>query len=280
MTARPEAFVRLHGRDQKLTFGAVRPGLAPLLVVSGPGVALSSMADYFAAWEDHFTVIHWDQPWGAPGDAPLTLDRLAADGIAVIEAALAHTGAAKLNVLGISGGSVVGLKIAKSRPDLLSGYVGTGQFVNWSAQIAAGYTACLPGAEELKAIGPPPWTDLADMEVFSRIAGALTHSELQALSRFRPAPADHDPRARGMAAFSALWPELAAFDARTLGPDYATPMFFLQGAKDRYSNTAEVATFVASTTAPRLVVDILPEAGHSAFFLTEPMLERMRLYLT
>lgn len=280
MTARSAELVRVHGHDQTLTLGAARPGLPPLLIISGPGAAFSGMADYFTAWEDHFTVIHWDQPWGAPDDEPLSLERLVRDGIAVIEAAVAHLGVAKLAVLGISGGSVVGLKIAKARPDLLSAYVGTGQFVHWADQIAAGYAACADDAEDLQAIGPPPWTDMASMEVFSRHGGAFTASEMRALSAFRPPPTGDDPRARAMTAFAALWADLAAFVADDLGLKFETPLIFLQGAEDRYSTTAQVAAYAARIRAPRTVLDILPDAGHSAAFLTGPMLDRLRLYLS
>ncbi len=280
MTARSAELVRVHGHDQTLTFGAARPGLPPLLIISGPGAAFSGMADYFAAWEAHYAVVHWDQPWGATDDEALSLERLVRDGIAVIEAALAHLGAAKLAVLGISGGSVVGLKIAKSRPDLLSAYVGTGQFVHWADQIAAGYAACVDGAKDLQALGPPPWRDMASMEVFSQYGGALTAAEMSALSAYRRAPTEGDPRARARAAFAALWPQLAAFDADDLGLKFEVPLIFLQGAEDRYSTTAEVAAYAARIRAPRTVLDILPDAGHSAVFLTAPMLDRLRLYLT
>src|SRR5579863_6366061 len=77
-------FVRVGGLDQWITLrGADRTNPA-LLILSGPGVAFSRMASFFAPWERDFTLAQWDQPgagatFARNGETPLSLDRLAAD---------------------------------------------------------------------------------------------------------------------------------------------------------------------------------------------------------
>jgi len=288
-------FVTLRGLDQWIALRGDSPANPALLVISGPGAAFSPMAPLFAPWEAEFTLVHWDQPNAGATFArngwvePYTLDRLAADGIAVAQAVRARLGVPVV-LFCVSAGTAVGLKMIRARPDLFAAYVGNGQIVNRTAQEAASYARVLADARasgdaaavaELETIGPPPWADLAAEVIKSACANAPTAAERAAFAARPPTPppADaayvphhlpaHDPRAQATAAYAAIRDELAAFDAHALGQDYAVPMVLLQGAEDRHTTSPEVEAWAAGLIAPSVAYVPIPGAGHLSTFLAE-----------
>lgn len=131
------AFAPILGLDQWLTFRGDDGANPALLVLGGPGAALSAAAPLLARWERHFTIVQWDQPGAGAtraknGDAAtsaLGIERLVRDGIAVIEHARARLAKKQVVLLGVSGGSILSLAIASRRPDLVCACVGTGQLI-------------------------------------------------------------------------------------------------------------------------------------------------------
>jgi pimeloyl-ACP methyl ester carboxylesterase len=304
-------FADVRGAPQWITLRGADVANPALLMIFGPGAALTRMAPFFAPWERDFTLVQWDQPSGGAtfarnGDEPLSLDRLAADAAAVAETACARLGAAKLAVLGVSGGSVVGLKLAKARPDLVAAFVGTGQIVHWARQAALGYQLTLEAAKArgdvaavgaLEAVGPPPYADLATEMAAAPYVNAQTVAERAAFERLDPATAAAlaappagapyapqglqlpDGRARGAAAYAALRGEIAAFDAWALGLEFNVPMVFLQGDQDHYTPTAEVGAYAAALQAPRVRLELIEGGGHSAVFLRDAFLDALLRYV-
>ena len=304
-------FAQVRGEQQWITLRGADRTNPLLLILSGPGAAFSRMAPFFAPWEASFTLVQWDQPgagatFAKNGEAALSLDRLAVDAAAVAEVALTRLGAPKLIVLGISGGSILGLKLAKARPDLMAAYVGTGQIVHWARQQALGYPLTLQAARgrgdpatvaALEQIGSPPFPDIAAEMALSQHANGLTPAEQAAFAALDPkqaaalanpppgarwAPSDlalPDGRARGLAAYLALRDEIAAFDAWVLGPAFAVPMLFLQGDLDHYTPTAQVVAYAASLTAPVAKVVGVPGGGHSAVFLRKTFLTLLQQHV-
>src|SRR5262249_36930374 len=154
------------------------PSNPALLVLGGPGAALSAFAPLFASWERDFTVVQWDQPGGGAtharnGDArtgALTIARLVRDAIAVAEHVRERLRKKRVALLGSSGGTLLALTIASRRLDLVSVCVGAGTFVDWPRQDAESYALVLARARsahdaaaiaELERIGPPPYPDTA-----------------------------------------------------------------------------------------------------------------------
>jgi pimeloyl-ACP methyl ester carboxylesterase len=82
-----------------------------------------------------------------------------------------------------------------------------------------------------------------------------------------------DPYALSLAAYIALRPQLAAFDAEALGLDFAVPMVFLQGAQDAHTPAAEVEAYAAKIRAPSVRYEPITEGGHMSVFLRERMAE-------
>jgi pimeloyl-ACP methyl ester carboxylesterase len=304
-------FAEVNGEAQWITVRGADRASPPLLILSGPGAAFSRLAPFFALWEAAFTLAQWDQPgagatFARNGEAPLSLDRLFADAEAVAEIALARLGAAKLIVLGISGGSILGLRLAKSRPDLVGAFVGTGQIAHWARQQALGYQLTLEAARSygdvaaiaaLEHIGAPPYAAIADEMVFSQHANAMTDAEHAVFAGLDPetkaAPANPppgatylpsnlvlpDPRDRGLKGYLALRSEIATFEAAALGHCFEVPMLFLQGDLDRYTPTSEVAAYAAAIDGPLAEIVTVPGGGHSAVFLREPFLALLRQYV-
>ncbi|HVY66994.1 MAG TPA: alpha/beta hydrolase [Gammaproteobacteria bacterium] len=293
-------FADVHGTPQWLTFRGDDVRNPALLVVGGPGAGCAALAPFFAAFEHAFTLVQWDQPGAGytfgrgADDAGLTLERLVRDGLRAAEIACERLRVPRLALLCFSGGTVPGLQMVQRRPDLFCAYVGCGQFVDWRAQDARSYELLLERARtrgdaamlaELTAIGPPPYADAATDARKSQYAGAPTPRELEAFAALAsvaraalaasPAEAPYfapgvpwpEPRARAFAAYTALRSELVAFDARRLGRRFALPVFFVQGAEDLYSVTAEVQRYAAEIEAPHVEVVTIDGAGHSVMLL-------------
>ncbi len=297
-------FVPIRGEPQWVTLRGRDVANRPLLILSGPGAAFNGLAPFFAPWEEAFTLVQWDQPHagathgrhGPPG--VYDFDRLTRDAGAVAEYALQRLGADRLVALGVSGGSVTSLRLAKARPDLLTACVGTGQIVHWARQEAQSYAIILARARAagdaealavLERIGPPPWTDVTADALMGQHANAPTPAEaaafadLAAVMARAPANGAHaahgtppqDVRAVATAAFARLKPELAAFDARDLGRDFDVPLIFLHGAQDAHTPAPDVAAYADWVRSPATVFDSQDGAGHSAVFLREMFLERL-----
>lgn len=83
-------FIEINGLEQWVVMQRTAAENPALLIVSGPRVALSPIALFFKAWDQHFTLVFWDQPWSGAtqalnpdGQGTLAIDRLVADGIAI-----------------------------------------------------------------------------------------------------------------------------------------------------------------------------------------------------
>jgi len=288
-------FVEINGMPQWVTIRGSDLHNPILLILHGTGFALSSMPLFFAPWERDFTVVQWDQP-GAGATylknsgtemVPLTLDRITRDGIAIAEFIQRRLDADKLVLAGFSGGSIIGLKMVKERPDLFSAYVGSGQFVNWARQETLSYAMVLDQARaagdqeaiaELEQIGPPPYKDVATDAIKSKYAGALTPSEQADFATLDPSvlvakgSAAFDARAVSMETFAKLKGEIAGFDARRLGMQFDVPMFFFQGERDAYSVTSEVEAYEAEIQAPNKMIVLVRGGGHSCYFMRDEFL--------
>lgn len=168
--------VTLGGAKQVVTVrGADRRNPILLYIHGGPGAAESPFAWAFQRpWEDYFTVVQWDQRGAGRSyliDDPaalaptMTLDRIRDDAIALIELLRRRYDQPNVIVLGHSFGSVIGMKVAAKRPDLIGAYVGMGQYIDTEAGEKASYAWTLDQAKrdgnveavrELEALQPYP----------------------------------------------------------------------------------------------------------------------------
>ncbi len=172
------AFVELGGIPQWITIRGENQQNPVLLVLhGGPGDATNLYTHgLFRPWLKSFTVVQWDQrgagrTLGKNGSAvasSITLQRLTDDGIALAEHLRRRLEQPKVVLLGHSFGSILGVRMAKARPDLFHAFVGTGQVGDPLTGYTVAYDALVAKARatgqqdalaELEAVGPPPYAD-------------------------------------------------------------------------------------------------------------------------
>ena len=157
-----------------------------LFIHGGPGNTLSPYADnVFGSWQKHYTLVQWDQRGAGRTYArnppregsTLTIDRMRDDGLEVAEYVIRRLGRKKVIVVGGSWGSVLGVHMVKSRPDLFQAYVGFAQVVSNPENQAAAYEKVIALARAsgdratvttLDALGSPPWKDPRSYGIFRR----------------------------------------------------------------------------------------------------------------
>lgn len=303
-------FAPIGGLQQWITVRGADARNPVLMIVGGPGYALSGLAPFFTPWESVFTLVQWDQPGAGathanPDNPPLqqlTLGRLMQDGLAVVERVRERLNIDKLLLLGISGGSAVALGMVKHLPDRFAGYIGCGQIVNWARQDALSYRLLCQQARdsgnstvlnELQRIGPPPYPDSATDAVKSKYAAAMTADEQAAFSkldaetlaalRSPPAGATYvprgvvleDPRALSFRTYDKLRHDLHRFDAYAMGLHFPVPLLFLQGEHDLFTITSEVQDFIDRLDAPHVELVTIQGGGHNCIFLRDRVLEAL-----
>jgi pimeloyl-ACP methyl ester carboxylesterase len=304
-------FAPIGGLQQWITIRGADVRNPVLLIVGGPGYALSALAPFFAPWESVFTLVQWDQPGAGvthanPDNPPLqelTLARLVQDGLAVVERVCERLKVDKLLLLGMSGGSAVALSMVAHLPVRFAGYIGCGQIVNWARQDALSYRLLCQQARdsssmtilsELERIGPPPYPDSATDAVKAMYATAMTAEEQAAFSsldagtlaalRSPPVEATYVPRGivlenplgLSFKTYDKLRDELHRFDAGALGRQFSVPLLFLQGEHDLFTITSEVQQFIEGLDAPRVELVTIRGGGHNCIFLRDRVLEAMR----
>lgn len=203
-------YVRLGGIDQWVQIrGRDRDNPVLLCVHGGPGGTWLPVTRLFLPWEKEFTVVLWDQrgagktlkTTGPSVAATMTVERMTQDGIELAEHLRTRLGKQKIILLGHSFGSVLGVRMAKLRPDIFSAFIGTGQVSDLPRSTAGEYlriqerAQAAHDAETLRAlaqIGPPPFKNLKQVASFFEQAGkyqpASDNVALDAMKRSLTSP--------------------------------------------------------------------------------------------
>jgi pimeloyl-ACP methyl ester carboxylesterase len=290
-------FVKIGGIDQWVTIrGQDRENPVLLLLHGGPGVATSPYPrDILFSWTKDFTLVQWDQrgsgkTYGRSGPlaADVSIDRMAQDGVEVAEFLRQHLHKHKIIVLGLSWGTTLGVYMAKSRPDIFSAYVGTGQMSNARESETITYRQVLDKArsrgdreavKELEQIGPPPYASQAIMGVQRKWARAYEpglDSNLVMVSRvlFDSDAGFRDLRdfIRGISDSQDHFIGVLAdgpdtkVDLPALRTDFAIPIFVFEGAEDDVTAPQLSRAYVDAITAPQKEFVAIPDAGHTAMY--------------
>jgi pimeloyl-ACP methyl ester carboxylesterase len=285
-------FVRIGGIDQWITIrGQHRDNPILLILHGGPGVTMSPFALDTLAWEREFTIAQWDQrgagkTFGKSGalDSTVTIDRMVQDGLEVVEFLRRRQKKPRVTLLGVSWGSIVGVQMAKARPDLFSAYVGTGQVVSQRRSDPLAHAQLLAEARgrrdadairELETIGPPPYDALSDLGVRTKWALAYepgAPSRLRILSDVVFAPRytlwDCVDWIRGTESSQShffgetMSGPIMEVDLAASGTEFAVPMFVFQGANDNITPVPPVRAYVDSIRAPQKRLVLIADAGH------------------
>jgi pimeloyl-ACP methyl ester carboxylesterase len=292
------AYVKIGGIDQWLTIrGQDRNNPVLLILHGGPGDVTNAWGyAYFYEWEKYFTVVQWDQRGAGrtlekSGEsiAPtITIDRMAQDGIEVSEYLSGHLNQQKIVLVGHSWGSLLGLLMAKARPDLFHAFVGTGQvpssskeanFVAYGLAIKWAQTAKNTQAlVDLKRIGPPPyesgtggwgvlykWRNACEgpgREVF--LASTLYYALSQPGYTLTDFNYTQDSQ---IISGEALFDEITNLDHRRLEGKFNVPVIVIQGEHDCTTPTALAKSYLDSISAPRKDFVVIPGEGHFAAFI-------------
>ncbi len=186
-------FVKIGGIEQWITIrGWDRDNPVLLFLHGGPGDVTNPWTfALFAPWEKHFTVVQWDQRGAGrtlrktgPTVAPtITVDRMVEDGIELSEYLRKHLGKDKIIMVGHSFGSVIGILMARAKPDLFYAYVGTGQVADETRNYFVAYDELLKKAravgnqqafDELSRVGPPPYASAESLISCTELPGATS----------------------------------------------------------------------------------------------------------
>ena len=167
-------YVRIGGIDQWIQIRGEDRANPILLFLHGSGMSMIPFTPVFRSWEQYFTVVQWDRRGvgrtlsrnGRAGSDRWTFDLMADDGIEIAGYLRRHLGQDKVIVLGHSQGTIVGMAMARRRPDLFSAYVGTGQIIDLAQNEPVSYRLATARAQasgrrkaarELAKLGAPPY---------------------------------------------------------------------------------------------------------------------------
>jgi pimeloyl-ACP methyl ester carboxylesterase len=287
-------YVEIGGIQQWITIrGEDRNNPVLLLLHGGPGDATNPWGYAgFRSWLKYFTVVQWDQrgagrTLGKNGPAlawTISIDRMTRDGIELVEFLRKSLGKERIILVGHSGGSILGIFMAKARPDLFYAFVGTGQVADPAKTYAVAYGELLKKAEvlgeqratnELREVGPPPYSDGRGYAVQRKWSNLFEGADVFLMSTLGlalSAPGytlrDINDWIEGQSLSAEhLVPQMNALEPKVLGGDFALPVLVIQGAEDFTTPTSLAETFVDSIRAPRKAFVPIEGGGHFAVFI-------------
>jgi pimeloyl-ACP methyl ester carboxylesterase len=268
-------YVSIGGIEQWIEIGGDNAANLVLLYLhGGPGGSSRPMTAAWQSWHRHFTLVHWDQRGtgltldknGEAGCGRLTITGMIEDAVALIEFLRRHLRRDKIVLVGHSWGSVLGVHLAKRRPDLVAAYVGTGQLVNKRRNEEINYAREMARAEAtrndaalaaLRAVGPPPYADHRSIGVLREWADVLADGTGDNVKpRPSPLPAGFGPEDFAMMGRSfqfsvaQLFDELSAVDLPSLGLEFSPPMFFFHGGDDQQTPIELAEEYFGAIVAP------------------------------
>jgi len=289
-------FVPIGGINQWITIrGRNRDSPAVLFVHGGPGTPNSPLNAFFAPYEKAFVVVQWDQRGAGrtysrsgPIGERASIDLMAQDGIEVCEYVRRHLHRQKIILIGHSWGSVLGIRMAKARPDLFVAYIGTGQIVS-PEDSAVGYSQILAKARakndtaavQALLAAPPPFADANKFSAFETVALNYEVRANPMLNDLLPellTSPDYDlkdvwawmrlGRASSMMHFfgARMDGPLASNDIRRLGLHFDTPIFVFQGAQDDITPATVAEAWLDTLSAPNKTFALIAGGGHVALF--------------
>jgi pimeloyl-ACP methyl ester carboxylesterase len=289
-------FATINGREEHVRIrGQDRSNPVVLLLHGGPGFSNEPDTPFLVPYEQTYTLVQWDQPgagrtfrragYTLPSD--LTVEDIVDDGIAVAELVKDRLAVDKLILLGWSWGTVVGVEMARKRPDLFAAYVGTGQMTSVPAlgrwyyedtQVAARETANSAALAELNRIGAPPYHSFEAYSAVFRLHAKLRLSG-PPLSVQLYAPAFLAPRyslidavtylraaSAGLSHFHGEamdGPEMSV-DLPATSTEFDIPVVFIQGETDHSTPAVLAKEYFERISAPSKVYVAIEDGGHAA----------------
>jgi pimeloyl-ACP methyl ester carboxylesterase len=287
------SYVKIGGLDQWITIRGEDPKNPVLLFLhGGPGDATNPWGyAAFRNWLKYFTVVQWDQRGagrtfgrnGVAAASTITIERMVQDGVELSEFLSKKLHKDKIILVGHSWGSILGVFMAKARPDLFHAFVGTGQVADSTRNYPVAYAALVEKAsregnaralQELSEVGPPPYKDGKGFAVQRKWANLFEGADVFlastlgfALSAPGYSIGDINDWFEGQSVSAEqLVPKTSGLDAKLLGGKFAIPVFVIQGAEDFTTPTSLAKSYLNSLDAPRKAFSAIDGAGHFAVF--------------
>jgi len=289
-----QGFVPIGGIEQWVTIsGDNCANPVVLFLHGGPGNTLSPFAtSIYGHWRNEFTLVQWDQRGAGrsfgrnpqTADATLSIEQMSGDGIELAEHLRQRLGVRKLILLGGSWGSVLGVHMAKARPDLFHAYIGVGQLVKHPDNQQASYAAVVERAraagdtetlDALLALGAPPWTNPRHPGVLRRATRRYENASTDAAPSTWWAPsaeyttaADEqhysDGEDHSYLQFVGLHGDgmLSTVDLPALGTTFGLPVYLIHGEQDLVTVPAIARRYFDTIDAPHKEFITLPRSGH------------------
>ena len=291
-----QSFVTIGGVEQWITIkGANGDNPVVLFLHGGPGNAMSAYADsMYSGWDKDFTLVQWDQrgagkTYGRSGPSiasTLTLDRMTNDGVEVAEYLTRHLHKKRIVLVGNSWGSLLGVNIAKQRPELFYAYVGTAQLVEMRTNLTVSYQHVVERAREfgdftaigeLNGIGAPPWKSVARWQLFrkwrnyfqAKIATAPALTLVRSPEYASAADIANDQAADDLSfahfnfVGNSMTGPLMDVNLKKLGPDFPIPVYVIQGGADLNAAPEIAREYVKWIKAPAKEFIVVPKSGHA-----------------
>ena len=283
--------VPIGGIDQSIMLrGASVDSPVLLFLEGGPGgTAVGSMRIAGEPLEKSFVVATWDQRGtgrsaSALEDAEnITLEQSIRDTIEVTEYLRARFDERRIYLVGSSWGSTLGVLAVQRRPDLFAAYVGTGQMVDQAETDRRMYAESVTYAqqegkvafaEQLAAIGPPPYDNMLDYPVaissnpewhdFERAPDHSSRSsypmnllvpEFSLTEQVRSASALVDT-------FATLYPQLQGIDFRSDVDHLDVPVYVALGVHEATGRSSLVKEWFPTLAAPSKTLVTFEKSGH------------------
>ena len=296
-----KGFVRVGGVEQWVRIKGSNCANPIIVVVhGGPGNPNTPFADnLFKAWEKDFTMVQWDQRGAGmtygrnpvTDEEPLEVERVRDDGVEVARYVAQRFNKQKVILMGGSWGSVVGVYMVKSNPEMFCAYISSSQVVNRSGERAS-YDATLTLARaandadsvaKLEALGPPPWSNPRNPGILRRVMrkqeGLRTELAPKSWSIYSPEYTTAKAEADYTAGEAYSWLQFVGIngdgiyskiDLYKLGPKFEVPFYMVQGQEDLLTMPEPSKRYFDYIQAPRKEFVLVPRAGHDP---NQPMVD-------
>ncbi len=283
--------VQLGGTEQWITIRGkdVNKPVLLYLGIGGPGAGgFPANAFNLKPLEDYFVVVNWDQPgtgksYDATPISTLTVSKYVSDAHELTQLMEERFHQDKIYVLGLSWGTILGIKLIQQYPSDYYAYIGTGQMVNTTENDQLGYRLALKIVEEkgekklrneLIEYGEPPYTGERMALKYAAYNNVLFDymgsANLQTVLLLVPqlvreyGLVDKINFDRGLIeSFTVVYPQLKDLDFTIQATHIDVPMYFLVGKRDVNAMAVLVENYYDILQAPYKEL-IWLESGHGA----------------
>jgi pimeloyl-ACP methyl ester carboxylesterase len=261
-----------------------------LFLHGGPGGSAIVAGTGWRQWERDFTIVHWDQRGagrtfeksGPTGGELMTIRRMADDGLQLVEFLLGRLQAPRIILVGHSWGTVIGVRMIRTKPELFGAYVGVAQVTNTRRNGALRYQRLIAwlqaqgnaeAVRRLERVGPPPYgADHSKWALFQQMTSLVPGDEI-APKMPRPLPpeirsTDREVIGRGMA-FSRQQimgnGEFEHVDLPAVDLRFGIPIFLFSGTLDQVTPIELAEEYLGLIQAP--YKELVRFEGDGHFFL-------------